>query len=1727
MFFLLRGICFHCCRKNNTADFLSVFGCLIRPVRLLCFGLYTGGMIACRFFVFLSLFVLLFGVSVVVAEGRAAVSGGVREEMMGALEDCLLLTGGRDECYAALCEYEPGYLCAEDVLDVATAVAGPERAIGVLHDIMASPVFAITTDGHLLSHVVGRATSRVFGSSGENFLRCPHDFNDGCYHGFFEDTLAKVDDPVAVAIEICESMPSDTTSHKQRSYCYHGAGHVFLMYESHDLDAALTHCTAIPHTWEGSCLGGVFMENAWPSRDWEAKSVNFRKDDLLYPCNAVEKRFRPACYVEHYSYLMHEHTDSLEGLVAVCIGAGEYIRHCIGGIALMLQNPSRTDTVAKDFPLVGKSHLEKIIFLCNQFPEDYQGVCPRFLVGALLNFDYPDMSRTVAFCEGIASRLRLDCFRQAGSYLRHLGDEGAAQMACASIPDVYRAVCIGSDVDDAMVVVSEFAGWERSELNFTLRVDSPHLEGAVGWLGPVVGVVVRFFSDLFDSLSVLFARPVSAQGSGDSSLSGILFSEIERCWQRSDGRAACYASLCEYEPGYLCAEDILGVVTREVDVGPEVGMRVLAELVVSPLFDLAVGDSAHNLAHTVGRTTARDIGMDGESFLRCPTSFDYGCVHGFLEVALVAVESPSSKINEVCESLPVRPGIGRPNCYHGSGHGVMMHVSYNLPEALAICDGLLDSESCWSGVFMENIDGRHRVFEFYPENSSLRDDNPHSPCDSVMEKYRQTCYRLHMPYLAQIFQYDVRQVVNTCLGAGVHIEDCVFGFGWHALFEGLQDSLHPDPSMSVVEKTIYLCNQFPEQYRGICYGPAVNQITVSHGTERSFSFCETVDEQYRWDCYREVGRRLDDLVLHSEEKAGKCAPVPAVYRDACLGRDDRSALSAEEHVVEHMEMRADRRNSLFSRVWYFFRDIISPVVTLFVRPVSAQQGVDLQSGAQRCLSLTVNQGACFVALCEYEPGYLCADTIVGVITAAAGPSEASQALHSMLGSGLFAFDETAVHNISHTIGRKTAEVFGVTGDAFLMCPNDFDYGCQHGFVEVGLAEAKSPYEVVFQMCESMPDVPSASKANCYHGAGHALMMNYSYDLYTSLDVCDMFDVRYHHSCQSGVFMENTLGAIDDRILPEYNTFRKDDPLAPCTDVGGQYKEMCYAAHTPYLMFYYNNDLESVMDVCVNRAEEGYQDDCIYDIGTYVVIPHAQPSLSLLSGVGGDFMDKGIYICNQFPEQYRSACYKGNIIAGVVDFGDKFISQFCDKLDERYQRGCWQDISDMMSGRVFDADEMAQVCASAPQQYQRDCLGVHVQDGGERVVVLQQTQSPSLFSSLARFFNGIFTYLIDLFVFDESAVSDVPVPTLAYEVGRCVEGLGDRVVCYAALCEYEPGYLCAERIVDEVTALYGPEIGLQSLSDILPSAAFNLSVDGHQLAHTIGRSAAKHFGMTVDVFNQCSTDFDYGCLHGFFESAAQGYPEDLLVAMFTDICEASGDAVSVRANRFNCYHGIGHGLMMHENYNLHKALVICDTLEGWRSSQCLDGVFMENAIGSIAGRVPEEYISFREDNLLAPCDAVERKYRSNCYSAHYLHYVSKVHDFSLVHLIDVCRGAGEDASSCFRGLARLFIGPTRNALLSSIDFAGESIAEESVFLCNQFPQEYVDMCHRSVVSELVNGDDGRLRTAVQYCGFLSDQAGCFGNIGNSLGNFVATAEQKRFACLAVPVAFRDVCIEGSR
>ena len=780
----------------------------------------------------------------------------------------------------------------------------------------------------------------------------------------------------------------------------------------------------------------------------------------------------------------------------------------------------------------------------------------------------------------------------------------------------------------------------------------------------------------------------------------------------------------------------------------------------------------------------------------------------------------------------------------------------------------------------------------------------------------------------------------------------------------------------------------------------------------------------------------------------------------------------------------------------------------------------LLTGSKACLQLAEGRAECYAALCEYEPGYLCAENILTVLVPPTGAQDGIQALQDMTWGGTFSFDPSVAHLLAHIVGRETAKRYNLSGEAFLTCPIDFDYGCYHGFLEAGFLRGYKPNELITEMCESMPITPAYAKVACYHGSGHALVMHYSYGLYEPLKQCDML-ISYEHqdACRSGVFMENVNGVNGLKTTEEPdNGFRDDNPLAPCSDLDEKYKVRCYENQMPYWLESLDYTLEDLIAVC-DIVEEGYVDECVHSVGAYSIYPGNQYKL-LGFDFEGDFIDKTIYICNQFPKEHRMRCYAPAIQQNFVYHGIEVISGFCEKIDAVYRDECWRIIGGDLAGKVENNDDLIATCLKAPDQYRGICLDPYTQREGyadaSEASFLQnntknvaKTQKHLFFLRLRQYAVSFFNIVVHFFrnVFSDSYDSTTngvnEEEFFIAGIKKCLHSEEDQVVCYAALCEYEPSYLCAERIIDTVTALMGPERGIAVLGDLSKSGSFDLSgflQDGHQLAHVVGRSTARNWGSDGEMFSRCPTDFSYGCQHGFFEGVAAS--EISLFDIMIAVCGTFEDTES--REKSDCYHASGHGIMMSVSYDLKQALSICRYLKNVDAVvDCESGVFMENALGAVGDRIPEEYNGFKLNNPLSPCNSLEKQtHRSNCYAYHHRIYLPAMYSTSLEDLVKVCFSAGDDERMCLSNLAMALTAEAGDVVVSEfLPETGDDRAERAGILCKEFPEEYVRMCYESAGNRLMYSiavSESEETSVEQFCNVAGEyQSLCFSVVRKKL------------------------------
>lgn len=263
--------------------------------------------------------------------------------------------------------------------------------------------------------------------------------------------------------------------------------------------------------------------------------------------------------------------------------------------------------------------------------------------------------------------------------------------------------------------------------------------------------------------------------------------------------------------------------------------------------DSFVYTQCHQIMHVIGRTASKEFSSVGEAFKEgdafCWSGYYHGIMEGFLYE--VNVSEVPVLINSVCEDIPGKDKytFSYYNCVHGLGHGVMYITGNELFKSLQLCDNLegwWEQESCFGGVFMENIiadlDGTYHSTKY------LRKDDPLYPCNEVGEKYKQSCYLMQTSYMLKLNRYDFRKGFSLCKKVDENfVETCYQSLGRDA----------SGSSVYNIKKTREKCMEGSDyDQRSNCVIGAVKDfISNYHDNKEAKRFCDSLDQEYKVVCH--------------------------------------------------------------------------------------------------------------------------------------------------------------------------------------------------------------------------------------------------------------------------------------------------------------------------------------------------------------------------------------------------------------------------------------------------------------------------------------------------------------------------------------------------------------------------------------------------------------------------------------------------------------------------------------------------------------------------------------------------------------------------------------------------------------------------------------------------------------------------------------------------------------
>ncbi len=290
--------------------------------------------------------------------------------------------------------------------------------------------------------------------------------------------------------------------------------------------------------------------------------------------------------------------------------------------------------------------------------------------------------------------------------------------------------------------------------------------------------------------------------------------------------------------------------------------------------EIETGRYCHDAAHEAGRMAYEHFGA--AAFVLSGHECQAGALHGTTE-ALFAERGTSRLAEDVAVLCSITNRFVRHQCYHGAGHGLMAWTTYEIHEALELCDVLEsgdDRESCYSGIFMENVVGGLSGAMGHT-TEYLRPDDPHYPCNAVAERYRADCYYYQTSYMWRVFDGDMSRVARQCaMLADRARELCFSSYG-----RDVGNLTRGDPAGAVE-----LCGHAPPGADRIeCLaGAAQDRFWEPTGAEEAITMCSLLSRPAEADaCWWEIIFRAHDVFEDDAGRRDFCARLPGDRRDAC------------------------------------------------------------------------------------------------------------------------------------------------------------------------------------------------------------------------------------------------------------------------------------------------------------------------------------------------------------------------------------------------------------------------------------------------------------------------------------------------------------------------------------------------------------------------------------------------------------------------------------------------------------------------------------------------------------------------------------------------------------------------------------------------------------------------------------------------------------------------------
>jgi len=278
-------------------------------------------------------------------------------------------------------------------------------------------------------------------------------------------------------------------------------------------------------------------------------------------------------------------------------------------------------------------------------------------------------------------------------------------------------------------------------------------------------------------------------------------------------------------------------------------------------------------------------------------------------------------------------------------------------------------------------------------------------------------------------------------------------------------------------------------------------------------------------------------------------------------------------------------------------------------------------------------------------------------------------------------------------------------------------------------------------------------------------------------------------------------------------------------------------------------------------------------------------------------------------------------------------------------------------------------------------------------------------------------------------------------------------------------------------------------EVLGRASLPPNTDMHLLGHVVGDELYKQKG--IDGMSVCTQDFRNACSHSIVVGYFLAHGERGLA----DIADACRKAPGGSGAYMMCFHGLGHGILAAVDYDLPRAVGLCQKTGNKESSQCVGGAVMEIISGGFHNKTQWEkqsknYLSII--NPLLPCtaDYMPKSSRGQC-----LEYLTP-------RLVAAAGGSFEQGiprdevlkkafsycnePACFAGFGKEFIVLVHNRDTRTLASMPDSEMRRVFALCALAGSSGEVSCLTHALDSLYWGGENDPKGAKRFCAIMESQ-----------------------------------------